>query len=199
MKILVVGAHGTLGKAIVAELKDRHEIVTAGRSSGDHKVDITSPQSVRDLYKAVGKIDAVACAAGNAAFGPFESLTYEQFESSLKDKLMGQVNLVMEGRSYVNPAGSFTLINGVLTEDPIRNGVALSMVNGALQSFVIAAAIELPHQQRINVVSPSVFEESLEGYGPYFRGFEAVPVARAARAFSKSIEGAQTGQVYKVL
>ena len=199
MKILLVGANGTLGKAIHTELKDRHDIVTAGRNSGDHTVDITNPESVRALFKAVGKVDAVACAAGNAAFGPFESLTYEQFESSLKDKLMGQVNLVMEGRAYVNPGGSFTLISGILTDDPIKNGVALSMVNGALRSFVIAAAIELPNQQRINVVSPSVFEESLEGYGPYFRGFEAVPVKRAALAFSKSIEGAQTGQVYNVL
>lgn len=194
-----MGANGTLGKAIHTELKDRHDIVTAGRNSGDHTVDITNPESVRALFKAVGKVDAVACAAGNAAFGPFESLTYEQFESSLKDKLMGQVNLVMEGRAYVNPGGSFTLISGILTDDPIKNGVALSMVNGALRSFVIAAAIELPNQQRINVVSPSVFEESLEGYGPYFRGFEAVPVKRAALAFSKSIEGAQTGQVYNVL
>ena len=199
MKILLVGASGTLGKAIHTELKDRHEIITAGRNSGQHKVDITDTQSVKGLFKAVGKIDAVACAAGGAAFGPLESLTYEQFASSLNDKLMGQVRLVLEGRNYVNPGGSFTLINGVLTDDPIRNGVALSMVNGALQSFVIAAAIELPNQQRINVVSPNVFVESLEGYGPYFRGFEAVPVKRAALAFSKSIEGAQTGQVYKVL
>ena len=194
-----MGANGTLGKAIHAELKDRHDILTAGRNSGDHKVDITDPKSVAALFKAVGKVDAVACAAGNAAFGPFDSLTYEQFESSLKDKLMGQVNLVMEGRAYVNAGGSFTLISGILTDDPIKNGVALSMVNGALRSFVVAAAIELPNQQRINVVSPSVFEESLEGYGPYFRGFEAVPVKRAALAFSKSIEGAQTGQVYDVL
>jgi len=73
-----------------------------------------------------------------------------------------------------------------------------TMVNGAIESFVRAAAIELP-QHRINAVSPTVLEESLATYGSYFRGFEAVPAKRAALAFSKSIEGSQTGQIYSVV
>ena len=58
----------------------------------------------------------------------------------------------------------------------------------------MAAAIEMPRGIRINVVSPTVFEESMEAYGPFFRGFDPVPVARAARAFSRSVEGLETGQ-----
>jgi NAD(P)-dependent dehydrogenase (short-subunit alcohol dehydrogenase family) len=72
------------------------------------------------------------------------------------------------------------------------------MVNGALEGFVRPAAIELPRAIRINAVSPNVFTESMRSYAPYFRGFESVPVARAALAFSRSVEGAQTGQVYQV-
>jgi NAD(P)-dependent dehydrogenase (short-subunit alcohol dehydrogenase family) len=77
-------------------------------------------------------------------------------------------------------------------------GTSASMVNGAVEAFARAAAIELPRGLRINVVSPTVFLESMEGYAPFFRGFEPVPVAKAALAFSRSIEGRQTGQVYKV-
>ena len=71
------------------------------------------------------------------------------------------------------------------------------MVNGALESFVRAAAIEL-RNQRINAVSPSVIAESMDAYGAYFRGFEPVPAKRVALAFSRSVEGAQTGQIYRV-
>ena len=112
---------------------------------------------------------------------------------------MGQVNLALAARDRLRDGGSITLIAGVLADAPIVAGSSASMVNGALESFVMAAAIEMPRGIRINAVSPTVFEESMGGYGPFFRGFDPVPVARAARAFSRSVEGRQTGQVYKVV
>lgn len=197
MRVLIVGANGTIGKAVAAELSQRHEIVTAGRSSGDVRVDISDPQSIRAMYERTGRLGAVACAAGNVHFGPLESMTAEQFDLGLRDKLMGQVNLVLAGRSFVESGGSFTLISGILAQDPIRLGASASMVNGAIESFVRAAAIELP-SHRVNAVSPTVLEESMENYAPYFRGFEAVAVHRVALAYSKSVEGAQTGQIYRI-
>jgi len=197
MKILIVGASGTIGKAVAAELSARHEIVTAGRSSGDLRVDIADPASVRDLYERAGKLDAVACCAGNVHFGPLETMTAQEFDVGLRDKLMGQVNLVLAGHERVQQGGSFTLISGILSRDPIRYGASASMVNGALESFVRAAAIELP-AHRINAVSPTVLEESMDAYGPYFRGYVPVPVRLVALAYSKSIEGLQTGQIYTV-
>jgi NAD(P)-dependent dehydrogenase (short-subunit alcohol dehydrogenase family) len=197
VKVLIVGAKGTIGKAIAAELSERHDIVTAGRTSGSFHVNIAEPESVRELFSAVTKLDAVVCAAGNVHFGPLETMTAEQFDIGLRDKLMGQVNLVLAGREFLNPGGSFTLIAGTLSQDPIRFGASASMVNGALESFVRAAAIEL-RDHRINAVSPTVLEESMGIYGSYFRGFEPVPAKRVALAFSKSVEGSQTGQIYRV-
>jgi NAD(P)-dependent dehydrogenase (short-subunit alcohol dehydrogenase family) len=197
MKILIVGASGTIGSAVASELSQRHEIVTAGRSSGDLRVDIADVASVRHLFDRLGRVGAVACAAGNVYFGPLESMTPEEFGLGLRDKLMGQVNLVLVGREFVEPGGSFTLIAGILSRDPILHGASASTVNGALESFVRAAAIELP-QHRINAVSPTLLEESMGAYGAAFRGFEAVPAKRVALAFSKSVEGAQTGQTYRV-
>ncbi|HZV77023.1 MAG TPA: short chain dehydrogenase [Candidatus Babeliales bacterium] len=198
MKILIVGGSGTIGTAVASELAQRHEIVTAGRSSGDHRVNITDPESLHDLFARAGKLDAVACAAGNVHFGPLEEMTPQEFDVGLRDKLMGQVNLVLVGRKFVQPGGSFTLISGVLAHDPIRLGASASMVNGAIESFVRAAALEL-RDHRINAVSPTVLEESMDAYGPYFRGFQPVSARRVALAYSKSIEGAQTGQIYRVL
>ena len=124
-------------------------------------------------------------------------MTPELFDVGLRDKLMGQVNLVLAGREHVTAGGSFTLISGILSQEPIRYGSSASMVNGAIESFVRAAAIELP-VHRINAVSPTVLIESMDAFGPYFRGFEPVGAARVGLAFAKSIEGAQTGQIYRV-
>jgi NAD(P)-dependent dehydrogenase (short-subunit alcohol dehydrogenase family) len=117
----------------------------------------------------------------------------------LKDKLMGQVNLVLIGRDYANDNGSFTLTSGVLSHDPIRLGACASLVNGALDCFARAAAIELPRGLRINVVSPGLLDESVAALGDYFRGHETVPGKRVANAYVKSVEGRLTGQVLHVL
>lgn len=198
MRIIVIGASGTIGRAVVEELSSRHEIVQVGKNSGAHQVDITDLRSVEALFARIGAADAVAVAAGNIHFGPLSEMTPENFAVGLQDKLMGQVNVTLAAQRYLNDGGSITLISGILAEQPIRYGVNASAVNCAVEGFARAAAIELPRGLRINVVTPNVLVESLDGYGPYFRGFEAVPARRVALAYSRSIEGAQTGQVYKV-
>ena len=198
MKILIVGASGTIGRAVASELGQRHEIISGGRTSGDIRMDLTDSSSIRAACEEVGPLDAVVSTAGNVKFAPLEDMQENDYAVGLQDKLMGQVNLVLIGRDYVSEGGSFTLTTGVLDRDPIRQGTSAAMVNGAINAFVRAAAIEMPQGQRINAVSPGVIEESMEAYGPFFRGFEAVPSGRAALAYAKSIEGAQTGQVYCV-
>lgn len=199
MKIILVGASGTIGQAIDRELRERHDIVRVGRNSGELQVNIAEPASIRRLFEQTGTFDALISAAGNAHFGALEELSAKEFAVGLDDKLMGQVNLVLIGRELANDGASFTLTSGVLSEDPIRYGAAVSTVNAALDGFVRAAAIELPRGLRINGVSPTILEESLPAYGPYFRGFKAVPAATVALAYAKSAEGRQTGQVYRVL
>lgn len=199
MRVLVVGASGTIGRAIVAELGQRHEIITAGRTSGDLQTDITDSTAIRAMFEKAGSVDALVSATGSVKFAPFEDMAAEDYEIGLRDKLMGQVNLVLIGREYLSDGGSFTLTTGVLDTDPIVQGTSASMVNGAINAFVAAAAIEMPRGQRINVVSPGVIEEAMEIYAPFFRGFEPVPAARAALAYAKSVEGAQTGRVYRVI
>jgi NAD(P)-dependent dehydrogenase (short-subunit alcohol dehydrogenase family) len=198
MKIVIVGAAGTLGQAVAAELGARHDIVKAGRSSGDVTVDITSADSIRAMYAKVGRFDALVSAAGSVHFGPMDKMNAAEYGIGLADKLMGQVNLVLLGRDTIADGGSFTLTSGILTDDPIRYGTSASMVNGGLEAFARAAAIELPRGLRINVVSPTMLEESIESYGPYFRGYQPVSAARAALGYAKSVEGAQTGQVYRI-
>jgi len=198
MKILIIGASGPIGRAVAEELSIDHQILKAGRSHGDFRVDIRDRDSVLQLFKEVGMLDAIVCAAGHVHFDPLDRMNFEKFQVGLQDKLMGQVNLVLAGQASLNNGGSFTLTSGSLSEIPIRDGTSASMVDGALESFVRAAAIELPRGLRINAVSPTILQESMEAYGYYFYGYEAVPAKRVALAYARSIGGVQTGQVYKV-
>lgn len=198
MKILLIGASGTIGRAVDAELAQRHEIVRVNQRSGDFQVDIADPASIRRLYEQVGAFDALVSTTGTVHFGPLAEFTPEQYELGLRNKLMGQVNLVMQGLARVRDGGSFTLTSGLLNDDPIRQGVSAALVNGGLEGFVRGAAIEMPRGVRINLVSPTVIEEALPGYAPFFRGVKAVPAAEAALGYARSVEGAQTGRVYRI-
>lgn len=198
MKVIVIGAAGTIGRAIVEELAPRHEIVTAGRSSGQARVDITRIDSVHTMFEQIGKADAVVVAAGSLHLGPLADATPERLAIGLQSKLMGQVNVALAAQRYLNDGGSITLTSGIAADQPVRYIVNAAMVNSAVEGFARGAAIELPRGLRINVVNPTVLEESMEVYGSYFIGFEPVPAKRVAKAYSRSVDGLQTGQVYKV-
>ncbi|MNV26580.1 short chain dehydrogenase [compost metagenome] len=197
MKIILIGASGTIGSAVAKELGQRHEIIAVGKSRGQYQVDVTRSDSIHDLFKQVGKVDAIVSTTGSLHFGPLNEMTAEQFKVGLHDKLLGQVDLALIGQHYVNAGGSITLTSGILSDEPIRYGANASAVNAAIDGFVRGAAVEL-QGIRINAVSPTVLQESLASYGPYFPGFEAAPANRVALAYSRSVEGAQTGRVFRV-
>lgn len=198
MKVLIIGATGTVGKAVATELATRHDIIAASRSSTSHPVDLTQAASIEALFEKIGKVDAIVAATGDLHFGPLSEMTGAQFRIGLNSKLMGQVELTLIGQKYLNDGGSITLTSGIVGEQPIRFGANATAVNRAVEGFTQGAAIELPRGIRINVVNASVLQESLPSYGPYFVGFEAVPAARVALAYARSVDGAQTGQVYRV-
>jgi hypothetical protein len=195
-KVLIVGANGLLGSGAVTALADRFEIITASRSD-EISVDLTNPKSIADMYTKVGKVDAVICATGKVPFKSITELTLADYESGIDDKVLGQVELVRQGIDFVNAGGSFTLTTGILARAAIPTGVVASLANGALESFVLAAAIELPRGIRINAVSPSVLVEA-PGYHSYFPGFEQVTLAAVGVAYAQSVEGSDTGKIIKV-
>lgn len=198
MKILVIGGTGLIGGAVVKRLQARHQVITAGSRTGDIQVDITQLDSIKNLYNEVKQLDGVIVASGKVVFAHLEKMSHQDYIIGINNKLMGQVNLVQEGVKSINPGGSFTLTSGILNRDPIVQGSSAAMVNGAIDGFVKASAIELPHGIRINAVSPTVITEALSVYEPYFRGFKPVDADTAALAYEKSVEGQQTGQVYHV-
>ncbi|MBO9658870.1 MAG: short chain dehydrogenase [Chitinophagaceae bacterium] len=197
MKIVIVGASGTIGKQIVSAFEKEHEVVSVGSRSGDLKADITDPASIENLFRQLRSFDALVSATGSAYFGPWDQTTDKEYRIGVNSKLMGQVNLVLIGQHYINPGGSFTLTSGILAHDPVRGGSNASMVNGAINSFVKAASVELKNGVRINAISPNVVEDS-PAYFPFFPGEIPVAMKEVTAAYVKSVLGAATGKILEV-
>lgn len=198
MKIIVIGANGTIGKSVVNKLETHHEVIKVGYTSGDYQLDITSESSITQMFEDIKNIDAVVSVTGKAAFKPLSELDSDSNEIAIRSKLLGQINLVLIGQHYLNDNGSFTLTSGIMMDDSIECGSSAAMANSGVASFVKSSAIELKRGLRINNVSPNLVEESVDIYGNYFKGFTPVPVDKVANAYVKSIEGLQTGQTYRI-
>src|SRR5258707_2074052 len=125
-------------------------------------------------------------------------LPNEKWQFSVMSKLMGQISLVQEAMPFIKERVSFTLVSGVLNDEPIFASAAAATVSGALEGFARAAAVELPKGLRINVVSPTILKESEAQFGPFFPGVIPVEGWRVAQAYKRAILGVQTGRVYKI-
>ena len=189
----MIGATGTIGRAIVDALAARHDVIPASQRSTPLTVDLAQPDSIQALYRAAGPLDAVVCAAGQARFAPLVELSDDDFQFSLANKLMGQVNRVRFGFDAVRDGGSFTLTSGVLARAPMPGSAAISLVNAGLEGFARAAALEAPRGVRVNVVSPPWVTETLQtlGMDPGL----GQPAATVAQRYVQSVEGSQTGAV----
>lgn len=198
MKILIIGGNGTIGKKVSAYLAKKHEIITAGRSSGDLKVDIADATTIDALFESIGKVDAIVCIAGEAKWAAFDELTEEDFYIGLKSKLMGQVNLVRIGKNHLNAGGSITLSTGILADDPVVMTTSAAMVNGGIHSFVKAISLELENDLRINAVSSGLVEDSAEKYEAFFPGHNPIAMKKVINGYVRSIEGRGTGNIIKI-
>ncbi|RYG14583.1 MAG: short chain dehydrogenase [Chitinophagaceae bacterium] len=197
MKIIIVGATGTLGKKVSFAFSQKHEIIRIGKTSGDVQADITNETSIKEMFDKIGSFDALISTAGQGPFAPLHQMTGDNFKNGLMDKLLGQINLVLIGQHHINNNGSFTLTSGILSEHPVAMGSALSTVNGGLNSFVYAASAEFTNGIRINAVSPNVVEDS-PSYFDSFPGEIPVTMDKVVKAFEKSVLGIITGKVIKV-
>ena len=192
MRILLIGATGTIGSAVATALST-HDVVLASRAKAHERVDIADVESIRALFARVGKVDAIISAAGSAAWKPLADLSDADFSFSLANKLMGQVNVIRQGLTAVRDGGSITVTSGYLAQHPMPSSAAVSLVNAGLEGFVRAAALEAPRQIRVNVVSPPWVSETLAAMGQ--DPSHGIPAAAVARSFVESVEGTASGAV----
>ena len=198
MKILIIGGNGTIGKHVSEVLKKKHDLIIAGKTSGDIQVELSDSASIKKMFEEIGNLDAIISIAGEAKWDKFEKLSEEDFYIGIKSKLMGQVNLVRIGKDFLNQNGSVTLTTGILADEPEYMTTSAAMVNGAIHSFVKAVAIELERGIRINAVSSDLVEEAAEKYEDFFPGHTPVPMHKVANAYVRCVEGRINGEIVRL-
>lgn len=198
MKILIIGGNGTIGKKVTERLSQKHEVIVAGRNSGDVQVDFADSGSIKNMFEQIGSVDAIVAIAGEAKWDKFENLSEDDFYIGIKSKLMGQVNTVRIGKDYLSNGGSITLSTGILADDPVDMTTSAAMVNGAIHSFIKAVVLELD-SIRVNVVCSDLVEDSYEKYKDYFPGNTPVPMNKIVDAYVKCIEGKINGRIIRIM
>lgn len=198
MKILVIGGEGTIGKKVVSFLSKKHSVITAGRKNGKIYLDLSNKESIKKLFENNVKFDAVISIAGEVIWAPFNDISQDDFYIGIKNKMMGQVNLVQIGQNYITPGGSFTLTTGILADEPVKMTTGAALVNGAIHSFVKAVVLEIKNNIRVNVISPGLVKDSEEKYGHLFPGYNIIPMEKLAETYSEIVEGDQNGQVIRL-
>jgi len=193
MKILVIGATGTIGREVVKRLAEEYDVLLGSRTTAGLAIDITSPASIRAYFEAAGSVDGVVCAIGDARFGPIHGVTDDDHEIGLRSLLMGQMRVTRIGTEFIRDGGSITLTSGIGRRGPIAGPASISQVSAAIEGFVRAAALELPRDIRINAVSPHWTVETLARFG--MDTTWGVPAAHVALGYVESVEGTLTGTV----
>ncbi|MCM2387801.1 short chain dehydrogenase [Streptomyces albipurpureus] len=193
MKVLVIGATGTIGSAVVSALGTSHQVIGASRH-GRLRADLDDPASLDALFALVGDLDAVVCCAASGPLVTLDSATDAEMATGVRGKLLGQVALTQRAVHHLGEGGSITLTGGTFSA-PLAGGSLGALINTGLEGFVRNAASELPRGLRINLISPGWIKETLRGMGA--DDTDGTPVSEVARAYVRAVEGTTRGHVFR--
>ncbi|KZM74294.1 short chain dehydrogenase [Nocardia terpenica] len=193
MKIVVIGATGTIGAALADALAADHEVVRASRR-GAVRVDLADPASIKTLFATVDNIDGVIAVAGSGRLTELTDPSDDNYFVGPDSKYLGQIHLVRHAARCLNSGGFVTLTSGVVP--PTESGLSFAAaVNTGLDGFVPAAASEMPRGIRVNSVSPGWISETLESMGR--DGAAGTPVSEVVRAYVELVDGTTNGRVIR--
>jgi NAD(P)-dependent dehydrogenase (short-subunit alcohol dehydrogenase family) len=193
MKIVVIGATGTIGTAVANALEPKHEVMRVSRT-GPIQADLKDSPSIDALFNSVGTVDAVVSCAASVPLTPLFSLSGTAAAEFCKAKLLGQLHLVHVALNRLRKNGSVTLTSGAFMEPMVGSALG-ALVKTGLESFVQAALPELPQGLRLNVVSPGWIRETLIKLR--MSPDAGTPVTSVAKTYLKAIEGTMNGQVLR--
>jgi NAD(P)-dependent dehydrogenase (short-subunit alcohol dehydrogenase family) len=175
-KVVVVGGSSGIGLA-TAELakKAGADVVIASRNAERLKAaaekigvaaiatDVTSDESVANLFRKCGPVDHVAVTAAQLRTGPFKTVSMDDVRATMESKFWGawRVARAAEFRA----GGSLTLVTGYLSLRPRPGAAIVGAVNGALESLTRGLALELA-PIRVNAVSPGTIDTPIRASMP---------------------------------
>ena len=175
-KVVVIGGSSGIGLA-TAELakKGGADVVIASRNAERLKAiadkfggtaipaDVTSDDSVANLFRRCGPIDHVVVTAAQLRTGPFKTVSMDDVRATMESKFWGAWRVARAAE--IRAGGSLTLVTGFLSVRPRPNAAIVGAVNGALESLTRSLALELA-PVRVNAVSPGVIDTPIRAAMP---------------------------------
>jgi NAD(P)-dependent dehydrogenase (short-subunit alcohol dehydrogenase family) len=125
--------------------------------------DVTSDESIANLFRNCGPVDHVVVTAAQLRSGPFKTVAMEDVRGTMEGKFWGAWRVAQ--RAEIRPGGSLTLVSGFLSIRPRPNSAIVSAANGALESLARALALELA-PVRVNCVSPGIIDTPIRAAMP---------------------------------
>ena len=175
-KVVVVGGSSGIGLS-TAEMAKREgaDVIVASRNverldkAADAlnaiaiPADVTSDESVANLFRSCGPVDHVVVTAAQLRTGPFKTVTMEDVRGTMEGKFWGAWRVAKY--ADIRASGSLTLVSGFLSVRPRPNSAIVSAANGALESLSRALALELA-PVRVNCVSPGIIDTPIRAAMP---------------------------------
>jgi NAD(P)-dependent dehydrogenase (short-subunit alcohol dehydrogenase family) len=175
-KVVIVGGSSGIGLA-TAELAKREgaDIIVASRNverldavanrlnAVAIPADVTSDESVVELFRRCGPVDHVVVTAAQLRTGPFKTVAMEDVRATMEAKFWGAWRVARAAEFRIQ--GSLTLVSGYLSVRPRPNSAIIGAVNGALESLARSLALELA-PVRVNAVSPGIIDTPIRAAMP---------------------------------
>jgi len=217
--VVVVGGSSGIGLS-TAELAKREgaDVVIASRNGERLRAaaeklavraiptDVTSDESVANLFRQCGPVDHVVVTAAQLRTGPFKTVSMQDVRATMESKFWGAWRVARDAE--IRPGGSLTLVSGFLSIRPRPAAAIVGAANGALESLTRSLALELA-PVRVNCVSPGVIDTPIRAAMPEVARREmldevaaALPVGRvglggdiAQQIFTLMTNGFATGSI----
>ncbi len=202
-KVVVLGAGTGIGRSLALEAGAAGaEIVLAGRTrrtleetaarlTGPHQIhvlDAAVEGEVATFFEAVGSFDHLVSTASQGISGPITGLDAAAIARAFTAKLWAPIFLVKYGAPRIAADGSFTFFSGIRAGRPAAGTSITSLVNGGLEAFARAMAVELG-PVRVNVISPGIVDS-----GPFWERLGAEGRERLFDDFARKSPARRVGR-----
>lgn len=167
MKYLIIGGSKGIGRAIIEQLDEAHEIINISRSAYDGSKSITQYQLnvLEDELPELEGIEALIYCPGSINLKPIGSLKEEDFINDFSVNVLGAVRCIKKyHRDLKRNNGSIVFFSTVAAKIGMPFHASVAAAKSGVEGLTKSLAAELAPAVRVNCIAPTVTNTSLAAH-----------------------------------